>query len=441
MKKRTGQKEPQKGISRRSFIQKGAAASALALSFPYVKTQSAFGAPGTEGIRLGVIGTGRQGRSHLNQPLIYKNVVALCDADDQMLTQGQQIVVEKDNRSAQRMPALYKDYRKMLEDKNIDAVLIATPDHWHAKMAIDACVCGKHVYIEKPMALTIYETQQMLKAARKYKVVCQHGTMRRSYSEFRRACEIVRSERIGEIHTVRVGLAGVNFNEPPRPNTNPPSHLDYDLWLGPAPWRPYNQNHVHYNFRFFWDFAGGQMTNWGAHYVDVAQWGLNKDETGPVEVSGVRVEYDPKKRFEVPAWSEVTFKYADGKRIICGQSHRDGTTFEGEDGTLWVGGSSAIQCSVRGAVEEPLGTNDVHLYKSDNHHQNWYDCIQFGKYPVSDVENGHRSTTVCNLGNIACRVGRTIKWDPVKEEMIDDKEASSYLHYEYRAPWALPDLG
>ncbi|MDI9402027.1 MAG: Gfo/Idh/MocA family protein [Limisphaerales bacterium] len=441
MKEQSHQKKPQEGISRRNFIRKGAAASAMALSFPYIRTHPVFGAPNTEGIRVGVIGTGRQGRSHLYQPLIYKNVVALCDVDDHMLTQGQQIVVEKDNRSGQRMPAVYKDYRKMLEDKNIDAVLIATPDHWHAQMAIDASVCGKHVYVEKPMALTIYETQQMLKAARKHKVVVQHGTMRRSYTEFRRACEIVRSERIGEVHTVRVGLALVNFNEPARPNSNPPSNLDYDLWLGPAPWRPYNPNHVHYNFRFFWDFAGGQMTNWGAHYIDVAQWGLDKDETGPVEVSNVRVEYDPQNRFEVPAWSEVTFKYADGKRIICGQSQRDGTCFEGVDGTLWVGGSSAIQCSVRGAVEEPLGVDDVHLYKSDNHHQNWYDCIRFGKYPVSDVENGHRSATVCNLGNIACRVGRTIKWDPVKEEIIGDEEAGKYLHYQYRAPWGLPDLG
>lgn len=441
MKTENMKNEDRPGISRRQFLSNSIVATAAVAAFPYVMTRPAFGAEGTEGIRLGVIGTGNQGRGHLNQQLVYKNVVAICDVDDKMLAEGRKRIEDKTKRT----PATYKDYRKMLEKENLDAVLICTPDHWHALQTIDACAAGKHVFVEKPMALTISETQLMLKAARKYNVVVQNGSMQRSMPGFREACEYVRNEYLGEVKMVRVGLPGVNYNQPFRPNTNPPPELDYDMWLGPAPWRPYNQNHVHYNFRFFWDFAGGQMANWGAHHLDIAQWGLGMDESGPVQISA-RCEYDPQKRYEVPSWFEIDYRYANGARIICGQSQRDGTTFEGQDGTLWVN-RGKIQCSVKGVLGTPLKEDELHLYKSTNHHQDWYDCILAGpnangkyKRPICDVEIGHHSTTVCNLGSIACRTGRTIKWDPVKEEIIDDKEAAWYLGYEYRAPWKLPTL-
>lgn len=437
MKTESTKAEHRPGISRRQFLGRSMAATAATVAFPYVMTRPAFGAEGTEGIRLGVIGTGNQGRNHLRQPLVYKNVVALCDVDDNMLANGKKIIEDKTKRT----PATYKDYRKMLEKENLDAVLIATPDHWHALITVDACSAGKHVYVEKPMGLTIHDTQMMLKAARKYDVVVQNGSMQRSMKGFREACEYVRNERIGEVKTVRVGLPGVNYNQPDRPNTNPPPELDYDMWLGPAPWRPYNPNHVHYNFRFFWDFAGGQMANWGAHHLDIAQWGLGMDETGPVEISA-RCEYDPQKRYEVPSWFEITYKYANGAKIICGQSHRGGTTFEGQDGTIFVN-RGVLQCSLKGVLEEPLSDKEIHLYKSSNHHQNWYDCILGGKpykRPITDVEIGHHSTTVCNLGTIACRTGHKIKWDPAKEEIIDDKQASWYMDYDYRAPWKMPEL-
>ena len=428
-------------ISRRDFLKKSSVASAAAVAFPYVMTRPAFGAPGTEGIRLGVIGTGNQGRGHLNQGLVYNNVVAICDVDDNMLAAGKKRIEDK----AKRTPATYKDYRKMLEKEDLDAVLIATPDHWHALMTVHACQAGKHVYVEKPMGLTIHDTQMMLKAARKYNVVVQNGSMQRSMPGFREACEYVRNEYIGEVKMVRVGLPGVNYNQPDRPNTNPPAELDYDMWLGPAPWRPYNQNHVHYNFRFFWDFAGGQMANWGAHHLDIAAWGLGMDETGPVEISA-RCESDKRKRYEVPSWFEVSYKFANGARIICGQSQRDGTTFEGQDGTIWVN-RGRLQCSVPGVLGSKLKDDEIHLYKSNNHHQDWYNCILAGKdangqykRPICDVEIGHHSTTICNLGSIACRTGRTIKWDPAKEEIIDDKEASWYMGYQYRAPYTMPEI-
>lgn len=426
------------GMSRRQFLGTSMTAAAAAVAFPYVMTRPAFGAEGTEGIRLGVIGTGNQGRSHLNQSLVFKNVVAVCDVDAKHLAAGKKIIEDK----AKRTPNTYKDYREMLEKEKLDAVLIATPDHWHAKIVVDACAAGKHVYVEKPMGLTIHDTQMMLKAARKFNVVVQNGSMQRSMGGFREACEYVRNEYIGEVKTVRVGLPGVNFNEPFRANTNPPPELDYDMWLGPAPWRPYNQNHVHYNFRFFWDFAGGQMANWGAHHLDIAQWGLGMDETGPVEISA-RCEYDAQKRYEVPSWFEITYKYANGARIICGQSQRDGTTFEGQDGMIWVN-RGKLECSVPGVLGTKLKDDEIHLYVSKNHHQDWYNCILGGKdangqykRPITDVEIGHHSTTLCNLGTIACRTGHKLKWDPAKEEILDDKIATSFMDYEYRAPYKM----
>ena len=304
MKQELNSNQKSNGISRRQFLRRSIAASATAIAFPYVRTTPAFGAEGTEGIRIGVIGTGNQGKHHLRQPLVHKNVVALCDVDDNMLASGKEIV----EKNTKRTPALYKDYRKMLEKENLDAVLIATPDHWHALITVHAAMAGKHVYVEKPMGLTIHDTQMMLKAARKYDIVLQNGSMQRSMPGFREACEAVRNERIGECKVVRVGLPGVNYNVTDCPDSNPPPELDYDMWLGPSPWRPYNKNHVHYNFRFFWNSATGQMANWGAHHIDIAHWGLGLDETGPIEISA-RAEYEPNRRFDVPQWFEVTYKY------------------------------------------------------------------------------------------------------------------------------------
>jgi predicted dehydrogenase len=262
--------------------------------------------------------------------------------------------------------------------------------------------------------------------------------MQRSMPGFREACEYVRSGRIGKIHTVKVGIPGVNYDAPNVPDSEPPSELNYDLWLGPAPKRPYNKNHVHYNFRFFWDYSGGQMTNWGAHHLDIAQWGLDMDNSGPVEIEG-KAEYDKEKRFEVPVLSEVTFQYGNGVKMILEQKAGVpiGTTFIGDKGNIYVN-RGKLTAEPADILQPPLAENEVHLITSKNHYDNWYEGIKTGKLPVCDVEIGHRSATVCHLGNIAMRVGRKIKWDPAKEQIVGDSEAAKLLSYSYRAPWIWP---
>ena len=429
----------EKKIPRREFLRRsggyalgaGAVLSAPALFLNKVKAAS--GESPNELIRVGIIGVGGRGRGHLFAYQMRKHVVAVCDVDKKHVTKAQADFKKAFGREIRG----YTDYRKLLEAKDIDAVVIATPDHWHALPTVNACEAGKDVYVEKPLTLTIHEGWSMIKAARRYNRVVQTGSQQRSDSRFRRACEYVRSGRLGKIRRIYVGVPGVNWTkEPPAPDSPPPPELDYDFWLGPAPWRPYNKHRVHYYFRFFWDYSGGQLTNWGAHHLDIAQWALGMDESGPVEAYG-RAEYDPQGRYEVPSWFEIDYTYPNGVKLLCGQNHRMGVTFEGQDGILYVT-RGKIQCTVKGVLEEPLGANEVHLYESKNHYENWLECIKTRKRPISDVAIGHRSATVCHLGNISIRTGHRVKWDPKKEQVVGDAAAASMVSYQYRAPWKLP---
>ena len=431
-------------IPRRDFLKRagiGSVGAGALVAFPSLflnRTRAQTGANPSEAIRVGIIGTGGQGRSNMTTPTMVKHVTAVCDVDRSRVAEAQKQLKEKTGIDA----VGYGDYRKLLESKEIDAVLIATPDHWHALTAIHACQAGKDVYVEKPMTLTIIEALAMEKAARHYNRIVQTGSQQRSWPDqkFRRACEYVRSGRIGDVKMVRVGLPGVNWTKDPAvPDSAPPPELDYDLWLGPAPQRPYNKHRVHYFFRFFWDYSGGQMTNWGAHHLDITQWALNMDESGPVEVTA-RAEYDPQKRYEVPTWFEITYTYANGVTVICGQSHRIGTTFEGQDGIIYVD-RGKLESTVKDALNEPLGNDEVHLTVSRDHHQNWFDSIKSRKPPICDVAIGKRSATVCHLGNIAVQTGKPVRWDPVKEQIVGDAPKVKQLTYEYRKPWELPKIG
>lgn len=430
-----------KAISRREFLRQSrnitiGVGAGLALPNIFLnQTKAQTGENPSEFIRVGFIGVGGQGKS--NMRALIKNAVAVCDVDKEHLKSAHDMIVKA---IPDRKVATYGDYRKMLEDKSIDAVLISTPDHWHALAAADAMMAGKDVYCEKPLTLTIYEGQVLVKIARKYNRILQTGSQQRSDPRFRKACEYVRSGRLGKIHTVRVGLPGVNWTkEPPVPDSPPPPELDYDMWLGPAPWRPYNKHRVHYYFRFFWDYSGGQMTNWGAHHLDIAQWGLGMDESGPVEIEGT-ASYDPQKRYEVPEKFTVTYKYANGVTLYCeSPSAKNGTTFIGEKGSIYVTRGN-IESDPESILEEPLKETDVHLYESKNHHQNWLECIKTRKLPICDVAIGHRSATVCHLGNISIRTQKKIKWDPVKEQIVGDPEVAKWVHKPYRAPWKLPEV-
>ena len=434
-------------LSRRQFFRasgQAAAVAGAAAVFPSVflnRTSAAAGVPPSEFVRVGIIGTGGRGKDNLKA--IIKNVVAVCDVDKTRVAEAKDMVEKANNRPCEA----YSDHRKLLENKDVDAVLIATPDHWHAMASIHACMAGKDVYCEKPLTLVVAEGRAMVNAARKYDRILQAGSQQRSDKKFRHACELVRNGRIGKVPVIRVGIPGVNWTKDPlSPDSAPPPELDYDMWLGPAPQRPYNKQRVHYYFRFFWDYSGGQMTNWGAHHLDIVQWALGMDQSGPQEIEG-HARFDHEKRYEVPAWFEIdyTYKHPNHKAIhstknthvLCGMSHRIGITFEGEDGLIYVN-RGVLEANSPDILTETLKDSDEHLYASENHFQNWIECIKTRKAPICDVEIGHRSASVCHLGSISARLDRAIRWDPAKEEVEGDAEATKMLSYTYRAPWKLP---
>jgi predicted dehydrogenase len=408
-----------------------AAATTAAVSAPLYLPARVFGA--NERIVFGFIGVGGMGTGNLKKHLT--DTAAVCDVDQKHMARAVKLVEGKGGKCD-----AYGDYRKLLERRDIDAVVISTPDHWHARTTVDACEAGKDVYCEKPLSLTVVEGRKMVEAARRNKRVVQTGSMQRSDRRFRLACELVRSGRIGKLQTVLAGIAKTNHPGEPISDSDPPPELDYDFWVGPARWRPYNKNRVHYNFRFFWDYSGGQMTNWGAHYIDIGQWGIGTDDSGPIRTHLDMVEFHPKKWHEVTEKFRVTHTYESGVQLIAGQLQDDipiGTTFIGEKGRIFVD-RRKITSEPTDIVEKPIGEGDVHLYQSNDHHGNFMECIKTREKPICDVEIGHRSATVCHLGNIACRLGRDLRWNPVKEQIIGDDEAAAMLRRPYRAPWMHP---
>ena len=444
-------------VNRRQFLRNASLGLGASVALPNLflnKTIAATGENPSELVRVGIIGTGGQGIS--NMRAIMKNVVAVCDVDKTHAANAAALV-EKAN---QPKPKIFSDYRKLLEDKSVDAVLIATPDHWHALPAIDACIAGKDVYCEKPLTLFIEEGKTLVKAARKHNRIVQCGSQQRSEARFLKAAEYVRNGRLGKIKRVLVGLVGVNWTKDPlTQDSAPPPELDYEMWLGPAPYRPYNKQRVHYYFRFFWDYSGGQMTNWGAHHLDITQWALGMDDSGPTEIVG-KGDFDPEKRFETPSAFSITYKYGNGVVVECqsptpkvaalipdrkdqvmeildGKTDFTGCIFEGEKGLLYVN-RGVVRVWPEEIFETPIKDSDVRLHKSTQHHQDWLASIKSRKLPICDVAIGHRSATVCHLGNIAIRSGRKIQWDPAKEVIVGDAEAAKMTTKEYRAPWKLP---
>ncbi|HUR55103.1 MAG TPA: Gfo/Idh/MocA family oxidoreductase [Gemmataceae bacterium] len=421
-------------ITRRGFLSTSAAGAAV-LGLPACIYRAAVLAQDkpSDRIRIGSIGVGRQGTGNLKA--FVKNVVAVCDVDTTHLASAAKLV-----EGAGTKPQTFGDYRKLLESKDIDAVIVTTPDHWHALQTVHACQAQKDVYCEKPLSLTVAEGRAMVKAARDNKRVVQTGSQQRSAKEFRHACELVRNGAIGAVKTIKVGLPGPNWAKGPVPDSDPPAVLDYEFWLGPAPLRKYNANQVHYLFRFFWDYSGGQQTNFGAHHLDIAQWGLGMDDSGPTTIEG-KATFNKDKWFETPETANINYTYANGVVMNCtlGRGNPGGTTFEGEKGVVYVS-RGKIEVTLGGEkVADPykLPTGPTKLYVSNGHHGDWLACIKSRKNPVCDVEIGHRSATVCHLGNIAVRTGKKIVWDPKAETITNDKDAAALLSKEYRSPWKL----
>jgi predicted dehydrogenase len=413
-------------MKRRHFLK--AAASAFAAT--YIVPHSAFGA--NDRISVGCIGVRNQGKGNLKR---FRDanceIVAICDVDSEV-RDAAAAEATKSGRSAQ----LFGNYRKLLDQANIDAVVITTPDHWHALMTIHACQAGKDVYCEKPLSLTIAESRRMVAAAREHRRVVQTGSQQRSSEEFWKACTLVRNGAIGKVHAVLVGIPDCNHPGPLGPDSEPPASLDYQMWLGPAPERPYNEKRVHYNFRFWWDYSGGQMTNFGAHHLDIAQWGLGMDDSGPIASEGVAT-FHPDHVHEVTETCRITHRYANGVNVVVGQLQDDipgGATFIGDAGRIHVN-RGKLTSDPPELVSRDVTGLPVQLTRSTNHVQNFLDCMRSREKPVCDVEIGHRSATVCHLGNIVARLGRSIRWDPDHERIVGDDEAQAMTDKDYRLPW------
>ncbi|HWA99479.1 MAG TPA: Gfo/Idh/MocA family oxidoreductase [Pirellulales bacterium] len=425
--------------SRRSFLKQSVLGGAL-LGMSPKSYRSVFAAePPSERVRVGMIGVGNQGGPKNNMKYFLNNIVAMCDLDKNYLAEAAAFLQKEAGATA----VMTDDYRRVLDSKEIDAVVVTVPDHWHAIMTIDACKAGKDVYCEKPLTLVIGEGKPMIEAARYHGRVVQTGTMQRSGKEFKLAVELLRKGIVGRVKTVNVTLPSPNWIAragKPVPDSAPPEGFDYDRWLGPAPARPYNKNHVHYLFRFYWDYSGGQQTNFGAHHLDIAQWGLGMDDSGPVSVEGTAV-FNPQGWYETPDTTEIRYQYASGITMTCRQkmdtkSRDQGTEFVGEKGSLFVyrGGLVANPPELLKDVDVPTIVNSQANFA---HVQNFFDCVKSRQAPAADISIGHRSATVCHLGNIAVRAGKKIQWDPHSETTVGDAEVAKWLTKEYRRPWSL----
>ena len=428
-----------RSISRRRFLRQAVGAAVGAASLPAIVPSSVFGmlAP-SERITLGFIGVGKQGtyllRAFLNEP--GTQVLAVCDVDALKLKRARELTdqyySEQSAAGGAKACKPYRDFRQLLARDDIDAVVIATPDHWHSILVIEAVRAGKDIYCEKPLCQTITEARAMVHEVRRHGRVFQTGSMQRSYSQFRYACELVRNGRIGKVQTVTVDVGGppVDCDLPTEPV---PEYLDWNLWLGPAPWRPYHSElsphisiDVFPNWRSYRDFGGGGMTDWGAHHFDIAQWGLGMDDSGPVEIIAPGQENN----------RVLTYKYANGVTMTRDGFEGHGVLFTGTEGKIEVN-RSYIRTWPERLAREVIGPEEIRLYRSSNHYADWLTAIRTRSKPICDVDIGRHSVIVCHLGNIAYQLGRKLQWDPVKERFINDPEADRLLSRSMRSPWHL----
>ena len=425
---------PSKRVTRRTFL-KGAAVAAG----PFIVPSSAFAAPGrpapSDRLAIGCIGIGGNGGGHLGRYLGRRDtqVLAVCDVDSEKRDAAQQRANKKYadlmGKGSYKGPDAYNDFRDLVARDDVDAVTVSTPDHWHAIVSIAAVKSGKDVYCEKPLSLTIGEARAMVNATRRYGRVFQTGSQQRSgyAGRFRFACEMIRNGRLGKLQTAHVTVGGPSKDcyLPAEPT---PEGLDWDMWIGPAPWRPYHHRIHPASWRSFRDYSGGGMTDWGAHHFDIVQWALDMDNSGPVEI------YPPDGKEH----QRLTYVYANGVRVYHGghTGKGSGITFIGTEGKIEVS-RDTLTTYPASIMAEPTGPGEVHLYESKDHAGNWLECIRTRRRPVCDVAIGCRSVTVCHLGNLAYWLKRPLKWDPAAERFVGDEMANRWLDRPKRAPWRL----
>jgi len=320
---------------------------------------------------------------------------------------------------------------------DIDTLSLAMPDHWHSIPAILAARAGKDIYAEKPLARTIYEGRQMVKAVEQYGRVWQTGSQQRSDAKFHKACELVRNGRIGKVTRVEVGLP--TGREGPAPVLKPvPPGLDWDFWLGPAPWRPYmdfGNRGVHWDWRWIMDFSGGQLTDWAGHHIDIAHWGLGLERTGPVEIEG-RGEYPADGIYNVPMTYRFVCKYATGVEITVANNKqvRQGATWYGDKGWIYVT-RGKLEANPAEILNETIGPDEIHLYESRDHVGNFVECVKDRRETVAPIEIGHRSISAGLLGEIAMLTQQKLQWDPQNERFLNSDEANRLLRRPMRSPW------
>jgi predicted dehydrogenase len=427
---------PNGPLTRRQFHVVSATAVGSAI-LPY-RSIAASVTSASERITLGFIGMGKRSRSLLRHMMDSDQVqvVAVAEVVRERREHGRGMVEKyyagKTKSGRSRRCAAYVDFREIIVRDDIDAVVIGTPDHWHAIQAVQAAEAGKDIYCEKPLTLAIAQGRKMVEATRRNEIVFQTGSQQRSEygGKFRRAVELVRNGHIGQVKTVHVGVGGppVPCDLPEQPT---PEGTDWDMWNGPAPQRGYHEAlcprgvHNHFpDFRLYCEYAGGALADMGAHHFDIAQWALVMDESGPVGV-------------EPPANGEKTglkFTYASGVEMLHGD--RRGCTFEGTEGKIHVD-RREIWSEPAEIVKRSFEEDEPRVYHATNHFGNWLECMRTRKRPICDVEIGHRSATVCHLANIGYELGRSLTWAPQREQFVDDEEANRLIDRELRVPWTL----
>jgi len=430
----------ERGINRRQFLRKAVGVSAAAVGFPYLVRPSALGKGGTVAasnrITLGFIGVGSHGIG-VNLRTFLGNsdaqAVAVCDVDTNNRNQARDIV---NKQYGNQDCAAYNDFREIIARDDIDAVMISTPDHWHAPISIMAARAGKDVECEKP-TLTVQEGRVLCETMKRYGRIFQWSTEDRAVDVYHRMCELVRNGRIGEVQTVRVELpSGPHNPGNPKPMPVPPG-FDYEMWLGPAPWAPYTKDRIHWNFRWILDYSGGQLADWGAHLLDGAQWGNDTEHTGPVEVEG-KGTFCKEGLYDTAKEYKIEYKYANGVKLIV-KSGTPSLRFEGTEG--WIGNRgwrSPLQANPKSILNSVIGPDEIHLYTCRAGEQrNFLDCVKSRKECYFPPETGQRCFTIAHIGNISMLLGRKLRWDPKKEQFINDEQANRMLSRSMRSPWRL----
>lgn len=450
-------------LSRRGFLQRSTLAlTAAGLPLWYAREVVAAeeDKPATKDndiIKVGIIGIGSQGRGSKGSQMQSRarqlvgevlrlkrdniKFTAVCDVDGRHLSEG----VEGMKKLGHEVKA-YKDYRELNDSKDVDVVFVATPDHWHALCAIDAMKKGKHVYCEKPLTLTVAEALAVAKVAEQTGCVFQTGNQQRSDygGKFRMACDLIRNGRIGKVKRIEARING-NPQSDTLPAVEPPKELDWDFWLGPTPKTDYlyttvgnvQKTNCHYEFRWWYTWSGGKLTDWGAHHIDIGQWALNKDFDGPVSVEGKGSEPNPAPNsYTCHKDFDVTYTYDDGTVMVATSKGENGVKFIGENDQWIFVSRSKFEASDKKLIEEPLSKSAPRLPVSGGHMFNFFDCIRTGKKPICHATVGASSVIVCHIGAIALRLGKKFTWDP-KNFKSTDPEVNAMLSREYRAPWKL----